>query len=225
MLRIELFVLIGLMVTATATSDSEVTESKICNTGCCSVTVSGAPGVAGLDGEKGDKGEKGVAGKVGPNGSRGERGASGLTGPMGPPGILRLDECFRLGKGMMRYSTKMKEIEYCDGNKWLPLIQPGNSLLMPALSCKQIALEHNLSFNNGQYWIKPSVSDPPFKVFCDTSEGWTLIMKIDGNQQTFIYDSELWSNKETFQSNHVNLDDKETKLASYWTLPFTELNV
>ena len=66
--------------------------------------------------------------------------------------------------GMMRYSTKMKEIEYCDGNKWLPLIQPGNSLLMPALSCKQIALEHNLSFNNGQYWIKPSVSDPPFKV-------------------------------------------------------------
>ena len=50
-------------------------------------------------------------------------------------------------------------------------------------------------------------------------------MKIDGNQQTFIYDSELWSNKETFQSNHVDLDDKETKLASYWTLPFTELRL
>ena len=50
-------------------------------------------------------------------------------------------------------------------------------------------------------------------------------MKIDGNQQNFKYDSELWSNKKTFQSNSLDLDDKETKLASYWTLPFTELRL
>ena len=63
------------------------------------------------------------------------------------------------------------------------------------------------------------------QVFCDASEGWTLIMKIDGNQQTFDYNSDLWSNKNTFQSNNLDLDDKETKLASYWTLPFTELRL
>ena len=63
------------------------------------------------------------------------------------------------------------------------------------------------------------------QVFCDASEGWTLIMKIDGNQQTFDYHSDLWSNEETFQPNNLDLDDKETKLASYWTLPFTELRL
>ena len=50
-------------------------------------------------------------------------------------------------------------------------------------------------------------------------------MKIDGNQQTFSYESVLWSNNETFQSNNLDLDDKEAKLASYWTLPFTELRL
>ena len=63
------------------------------------------------------------------------------------------------------------------------------------------------------------------QVFCDASEGWTLIMKIDGNRQTFKYNSDLWSNKKTFQPNNLDLDDKETKLASYWTLPFTELRL
>ena len=50
-------------------------------------------------------------------------------------------------------------------------------------------------------------------------------MKLDGNYSTFDYDSDLWSNKETFQLNSLDLDDIETKLASYWTLPFTELRV
>ena len=63
------------------------------------------------------------------------------------------------------------------------------------------------------------------QVFCDASEGWTLIMKVDGNRQTFKYNSNLWSNKETFQPSNLDLDDKETKLASYWTLPFTELRL
>ena len=50
-------------------------------------------------------------------------------------------------------------------------------------------------------------------------------MKLDGNSSTFDYDSDLWSNKEIFQSNSLDLDDIEAKLASYWTLPFTELRL
>ncbi|XP_062500506.1 uncharacterized skeletal organic matrix protein 5-like [Corticium candelabrum] len=61
--------------------------------------------------------------------------------------------------------------------------------------------------------------------FCYGNGGWSLIIKIDGNQQSFAYNSLLWSNKETFQPNNLDLDDKETKLASYWTLPFTELRL
>ena len=50
-------------------------------------------------------------------------------------------------------------------------------------------------------------------------------MKIDGNSQRFTYDSAFWSNKQTFQSTSVSLDNREAKLASYWTLPFTELRL
>ena len=63
------------------------------------------------------------------------------------------------------------------------------------------------------------------QTFCYGNEGWSLILKIDGNQQSFTYNSLLWSNKKTFQPNNLDLDDKETKLASYWTLPFTELRL
>ena len=50
-------------------------------------------------------------------------------------------------------------------------------------------------------------------------------MKIDGNLNNFYYKSKLWSNKETFQPTNLDWDDKETKLAAYWTLPFTQLRL
>ena len=50
-------------------------------------------------------------------------------------------------------------------------------------------------------------------------------MKIDGNSQRFAYGSAFWSNKQTFQSSNLSLDNREAKLASYWTLPFTELRL
>ncbi|XP_062499652.1 uncharacterized protein LOC134176972 isoform X2 [Corticium candelabrum] len=129
--------------------------------------------------------------------------------------------CCSSTTGIMIY----KEIESCDTSHLMPYLVPGSSLLLPESTCRQIALKYNSSSHNGQYWIKPSCNNPPFQVFCDASEGWTLIMKIDGQLQTFGYDSDLWLNKETFQPNNLDLDDKETKLASYWTLPFTELRL
>ena len=50
-------------------------------------------------------------------------------------------------------------------------------------------------------------------------------MKIDGNQDTFKYASKFWSNKTTYHAYSLAIDDKEAKLASYWTLPFTELRL
>ena len=55
--------------------------------------------------------------------------------------------------------------------------------------------------------------------------GWTLIMKLDGRKQTFLYNSDLWTNKQTFNPSSYYLDDSETKLPSYWLLPFTELRL
>ena len=64
---------------------------------------------------------------------------------------------------MVRYNKK-EGIEYCDGTKWLSLMSLGKSSLQPAVSCQQIADKYKSSSYNGQYWIKPSTSDPPFQV-------------------------------------------------------------
>ena len=44
-------------------------------------------------------------------------------------------------------------------------------------------------------------------------------------QPTFAYDSALWTNKEPYNEADglTGLDDKETKLPSYWTTPFTKI--
>ncbi|XP_028396125.1 uncharacterized skeletal organic matrix protein 5-like [Dendronephthya gigantea] len=55
--------------------------------------------------------------------------------------------------------------------------------------------------------------------------GWTLVMKLDGNKNTFIYDSKLWTSKETYaiQDGLEGLAKKESKLDSYWKTPFTKV--
>ena len=55
--------------------------------------------------------------------------------------------------------------------------------------------------------------------------GWTLIMKLDGRKQTFLYSSDLWTNNQSFNPRSYYLDDREAKLPAYWTLPFTELRL
>ncbi|XP_062511168.1 collagen alpha-1(XI) chain-like [Corticium candelabrum] len=193
-------------------------------------SIQGVHVICGNKGEKGDKGDKGSAGKVGPKGAIGpvgSRGKPGVAGPIGPPGVLRIDVCSSSTEGLVKYNQQLKRFAYCDGTQWsnlgsLPAY--GRSSLLPAASCKEIALNKAFS-TNGQYWIKPSSVHPPYQVFCDVNEGWTMIMKIDGNKENFNYNSELWSNKKTFQSNNLALDDKEAKLASYWTLPFNELRL
>lgn len=58
-----------------------------------------------------------------------------------------------------------------------------------------------------------------------TGGGWTLVMKVNGNQQTFKYESALWSNNETINTDSLNLDATESKLAVYWSLSFTEIRL
>ena len=50
-------------------------------------------------------------------------------------------------------------------------------------------------------------------------------MKIDGAKNTFEYDSQFWSNKVTYNSHNLAIDEKETKLDSYWTMFFTEIRL
>ncbi|XP_073249970.1 uncharacterized protein [Porites lutea] len=55
--------------------------------------------------------------------------------------------------------------------------------------------------------------------------GWTPVMKMDGNQQTFHYNSTRWSNNETFNldGGKTGFDSQETKLPSYWNTSFSKI--
>lgn len=71
-------------------------------------------------------------------------------------------------------------------------------------------------------------SQQPYKAFCEMGAdggGWTLVLKIDGNQSNFFFDNPLWTNNAPFNPDKPALDMTEAKLASFWSVPFTEVRV
>ena len=50
-------------------------------------------------------------------------------------------------------------------------------------------------------------------------------MKLDGATNKLVYDSSLWTDQNTLNPTLPDLDLKEAKLASFWSVPFTELRV
>ncbi|CAH3188003.1 unnamed protein product [Porites lobata] len=71
----------------------------------------------------------------------------------------------------------------------------------------------------------------PISVLCHIGDfgcgdgGWTPVIKMDGNKQTFEYNSSFWSNKETFNldGGKSGFDSQETKLPSYWNTSFSKI--
>jgi len=55
--------------------------------------------------------------------------------------------------------------------------------------------------------------------------GWTPVMKIDGNKNTFHYGSGYWSNKSEYNlpGGETGFDAQETKLPTYWNTSFTKI--
>jgi hypothetical protein len=53
--------------------------------------------------------------------------------------------------------------------------------------------------------------------------GWTLALKVDGAKSTFSYDAALWTNVATHNPSAADLDGTEAKLASFSSVPFTEV--
>ncbi|KAL9953469.1 hypothetical protein ACROYT_G040891 [Oculina patagonica] len=101
----------------------------------------------------------------------------------------------------------------------------------PSLTCKDI-YDGNLSNVDKAYQMK--VGPEIILVYCHLNKnglgacgvgGWTLVMKIDGTQSTFHYDSSLWTNKDTFNlaGGETGFDTEETKLPTYWSTPFSKI--
>ncbi|KAL9953274.1 hypothetical protein ACROYT_G040668 [Oculina patagonica] len=99
-------------------------------------------------------------------------------------------------------------------------------------SCKEI-YDKNQSSENKAYMLQMDCGKS-VPVYCNMDGaglgdcgggGWTLVMKIDGNEQTFIYDSSYWTDKNTYgvPEGATGLDQEETKLPTYWNTPFTKI--
>jgi len=100
-----------------------------------------------------------------------------------------------------------------------------------ATSCKEIHDEYRTTENKA-YTLQ--FGGQNVSVYCSMDGtdlgdcgcgGWTLVMKIDGSKRTFHYDSSYWTDKKAYgiPEGETGLDQKETKLPTYWNTPFTRI--
>ncbi|XP_078349730.1 uncharacterized protein LOC144634592 [Oculina patagonica] len=100
-----------------------------------------------------------------------------------------------------------------------------------AMTCKDL-YDSNSSSENKAYRL--NVGNESILVYCHLTNaglgacgggGWTLVMKIDGTQSSFHYDSSFWTNNEIFNptGGETGFDTHETKLPTYWSTPFSKI--
>ncbi|MEW5852912.1 MAG: fibrinogen-like YCDxxxxGGGW domain-containing protein [Myxococcota bacterium] len=68
----------------------------------------------------------------------------------------------------------------------------------------------------------------PFSAYCDmTSDGggWTLALKVDGEELTFGYNSQLWTAGTTHQPQAADRDHQEALLASFHDIPAAQIRL
>lgn len=86
------------------------------------------------------------------------------------------------------------------------------------------------TLGSGAYPIDPDGAGgaAPFTAWCDMASdggGWTLALKVDGNQGTFVYDSALWTNADTVNPGGANLDPLEFKSEAFSRVAFRSLRL
>ncbi|MFV8752172.1 fibrinogen-like YCDxxxxGGGW domain-containing protein [Nannocystaceae bacterium ST9] len=94
-------------------------------------------------------------------------------------------------------------------------------------SCRQLAeLDTNDTLPDGVYELDDEGTG--YAAYCDMTTaggGWTLVLKSDGNADTFRYASAQWGSPDPFQPEFADLDRREAKLASYASVPFDALRI
>jgi hypothetical protein len=85
---------------------------------------------------------------------------------------------------------------------------------------------------SGVAWIDPDGEgdggEAAFRVYCEMvadGGGWTLVLKVDGTQTTFLNHSSWWENNANYRPEYPDLDVNEAKLASYGSVAFTQVRV
>ncbi|CAH3107174.1 unnamed protein product [Pocillopora meandrina] len=95
-------------------------------------------------------------------------------------------------------------------------------------SCKEA---YNLFKSNASQMVTLYLDSKPITVLCQMGDfgcgdgGWTPVMKINGRQATFHYDSHYWSDKNEYNTpgGRTGFDSQETKLPTYWNTPLSKI--
>ncbi|KAL9954483.1 hypothetical protein ACROYT_G042030 [Oculina patagonica] len=97
-----------------------------------------------------------------------------------------------------------------------------------ASTCQEI---HDWNMLNVSQVVTLHINSRPISVFCHVGDfgcgdgGWTPVMKIDGNKNTFRYNSGYWSDKNKYNlpGGETGFDTQETKLPTYWNTSFSKI--
>jgi hypothetical protein len=98
-------------------------------------------------------------------------------------------------------------------------------------SC-QARLQAMPASSSGITWIDPDGEGdggaPAYRTYCEMvadGGGWTLVLKVDGAETTFLNHSAWWENDATYRPELPDLDANEAKLASYGGVAFTNVRI
>ncbi|HAN30682.1 MAG TPA: hypothetical protein DCQ06_03710, partial [Myxococcales bacterium] len=103
----------------------------------------------------------------------------------------------------------------------------------PGISClaiRDVLKEQGKSLKSGVYWLKAAKAPAKeaYQAYCEMTVdggGWTLVIKASGSAKTFVYDSSWWNNNKALAADKADYDNSEAKLASYWTVAFSEVRM
>ncbi len=98
---------------------------------------------------------------------------------------------------------------------------------MQAISSCQAAKNLISSTVSGAYTL--TISGTNYNVWCEMvgSNGWTLVLKADGNDNSWHYDSSIWSNQNTYNPSEFanGLAKTSFKSPMYWLHSFSQLRI
>lgn len=129
-------------------------------------------------------------------------------------------------------SKKVDALSECCNCPTVPTVPPTVKPSIPdnLSSCKDIKSHAGLVTESKAYTLM--VGGKKFLAYCHFgslagcgSGPWTMVMKLNGNKNTFHWNSAYWSNlNEYFPLGGRNgFNNQETKLSTYWGTPFTKI--
>ncbi|XP_022807034.1 uncharacterized protein LOC111344099 [Stylophora pistillata] len=97
-----------------------------------------------------------------------------------------------------------------------------------AESCKDV---YNRNMTRSSQLVPLIIGSEQISVHCEMGDfgcgdgGWTPVMKIYGEMETFHYNAEYWTDKRGFNQDggKIGFDSQQTKLPTYWNTPFRKV--